>query len=496
MSSDAEPRICPCPHCGGLIEFPPELAGAGVDCPHCGLPVNLVEPEPEPESEPELESATRDVDAREAFREGVGGREEGQGPTASDIAKAFRGVLPRASPTLAYRVALLAVTLTMLILPLVYLAIVVGVGWGVWEFAMGWFQWARGFTGGIRLTGLVLMLYIMGLFVGGFMLLFLVKPLFARRRPESPSLALNPAAEPLLFAFVHMIADAVGAPRPARIDVDCRLNASAGFRRGWISLAGHDFVLSLGLPLIASFDARQLAGVVAHELAHFKQGWGLRASYLVRAIGRWLARVAYERDSWDDAVADYAESSGSGVGQILVGVARLGVWFSRGLLILLFHAGHAVSCLLLRELERDADRCQVAVGGSAAFEAALLHLPVLSEVARESYRQMRANWQLRRPLPDNLPRAIARAALAVDEAKRERWIQRALAREPGLFDTHPTDAVRLNLAREAAAPGLFDLDLPATALFSNFGVLGHQATVLHYEDDLGLSRSEVTWDRG
>ena len=86
-----------------------------------------------------------------------------------------------------------------------------------------------------------------GLFLG-VMVFFMIKPLLARRAPSAKPLALNPGAEPLVFAFVTKLCQTVGAPVPARIDVDCQLNASAGFRRGLFSFLGHDLVLTVGLP--------------------------------------------------------------------------------------------------------------------------------------------------------------------------------------------------------------------------------------------------------
>lgn len=56
----------------------------------------------------------------------------------------------------------------------------------------------------------------------------------------------------------------------------------------------------------------------------------------------------------------------------------------------------------------------------------------------------------------------------------------------GLFDTHPCDADRIQRARQAAEPGLFQLEAPASILFANFEVLCKQVTQLHYEDDLSL----------
>ncbi len=417
----------------------------------------------------------------------------GSRPSASDIASAFRGRVDSGSASLGYRLALLLGCVGMLVLPAIYLGIVALAAAAVGWFARRWFEWVRSATGGTAQMGPMVALYALGLFVGLFVVFFLVKPLFSGRRRKSQPLALSQAAEPLLFAFVHMVADVVGAPRPARIDVDCRLNASAGFRRGLVSLAGRDFVLSIGLPLVAAFDARTLAGVVAHELGHFKQGWGLRASYLVRGINAWLGRVAYDRDSWDDAVEDYAGRSGSGVGRVVLAMARSGVWISRSVLVVLVHLGHAVSCLLLRQLEFDADRCQIAVAGTANFEQAMGRIHVLGEAAREFYRQLRVRWETDRRLPEDAPSAIADAEATVPAERRARLVSTALARESALFDSHPTDRDRLERARNAVSPGLFEMDLPASALFSSFETITHQATILHYEGDLGLPRERIQW---
>ncbi len=46
---------------------------------------------------------------------------------------------------------------------------------------------------------------------------------------------------------------------------------------GLLSFLGHDLVLTLGLLLIAAgLTERELAGVIAHEFGHFRQGAGMR----------------------------------------------------------------------------------------------------------------------------------------------------------------------------------------------------------------------------
>jgi hypothetical protein len=56
----------------------------------------------------------------------------------------------------------------------------------------------------------------------------------------------------------------------------------------------------------------------------------------------------------------------------------------------------------------------------------------------------------------------------------------------GFFDTHPSPGDRIRKARQAANPGIFHLDAPATDLFTNFPVASKQVTLLHYFDSLGL----------
>lgn len=56
----------------------------------------------------------------------------------------------------------------------------------------------------------------------------------------------------------------------------------------------------------------------------------------------------------------------------------------------------------------------------------------------------------------------------------------------GWLDTHPSDGDRLRQARAAKVPGIFQLELPASALFGDFDALARQITFLHYTDDLRL----------
>jgi len=340
--------------------------------------------------------------------------------------------------------------------------------------------------GGGRLYLLKAIAYVAPLFIGLVLVFFMIKPLFARRAPKAQPLALNPGAEPTLYAFIAKICELVGAPMPKRIDLDCQLNAAAGFRRGFASMFGNDLVLVIGIPLVASFNLREFAGVIAHEFGHFTQGFAMRLSYVVRGINGWFARVVYERDSWDMLLEHWAQDAEDWRIMIVVNLARLGVWFSRLFLLLLMMIGHGVSCFLLRQMEYDADSYEIKLAGSAVFETTVRRLAILGEALGKAYKEMRTTWNMSRRLPDNFPAYLMRQEGTIPIAIRDRIQDTLGLAHTGLFDTHPSDGDRIRRARQAAEPGVFHPDLPASVLFSNFEGASRQITLLHYAEDLGI----------
>jgi len=455
---------CSCAYCGGHIEFPAEAAGAVVACPHCQQPATL-QPGEAPVDAGELELAPR--------------------MTPSQVAAAFQGNIPRSRVSLVYQLGLVVVAITMVLLPLLYLAIVAAAGWCVyWWATHGLAMFSLG--GGGRVMVLKLIVYATPLFAGIVIVFFMIKPLLARRAPAAQPLALSPVAEPVLFALVRCVCDAVGAPFPKRIDVDCQLNASASFRRGLLSFLGSDLVLTIGMPLVAGMTARQFAGILAHEFGHFTQGFGMRLTYLIRTVNMWFARIAYERDAWDATLDQWADEAEDGRVMLVVNTARLGVWFSRLILKLLLYLGHGIGCFMLRQMEYDADSYEIKLAGSETFESAAKRLCVLGRALDKSYKEMRVGWNLNKRLPDNFPAFLMAHEGAMKPLARTQIEDRAGLAKTGLFDSHPSDGDRIRKARQAGEPGVVELDGPATALFSNFEVLAKQVTQLHYEDDLGI----------
>ena len=214
------------------------------------------------------------------------------------VTSAFEGTIEPVKVPLTYRIGILLVSIVMVILPLIYIALIGLVGYSVYYHTVnhvGMLEEGRG-----RGKFFILLLYLTPMIAGGFLFVFMFKPLFSRpaRSPENRPLRRD--SDPLLFGFVERICDIVQAPRPKSIRIDCEVNASASFDKGMLSMLGNNLVLTIGTPLVAGLNTRQFAGVLAHEFGHFAQGAGMRLTYIIRTISYWFTRVVYERDEWDE----------------------------------------------------------------------------------------------------------------------------------------------------------------------------------------------------
>lgn len=452
---------CSCQQCGNHIAFPIDLVDCVVDCPHCSqkTPLSLQAP-------PQTSSTEH--------------------PSTTELISAFACPVRRTRAGFFYQLGLLLVAGMMVFLPLIYIAMIAAAAYGLFLYATHFAFLLKSMVGGIYLYMLKLLAYFTPLFVAVVLVFFMIKPLFARRPPRAQPLALDPAINATLYAFIARICETVGAPMPRRIDLNCDLNAAAGFRRGLWSLFSNDLVLTIGVPLVACLNLREFAGVMAHEFGHFTQGFGMRLSYVIRSINFWFARVVYERDAWDVRLTGWAEEAEDWRIMLVANCARFGVWCSRLLLMLLMFIGHGVSCFLLRQMEYDADSYEVKLAGSATTEATIKRLNVLGEALARSYKEMRSTWNSSKKLPENFPAFLALQHSRLSEQVRTQIEDRVGLARTGLFHSHPADGDRIRRARQADEPGIFHLEFPAAVLFANFEVVARQVTMLHYKDDLGL----------
>jgi len=396
----------------------------------------------------------------------------------------LEGVIPPRRIPLTYRITLALTALAMALLPLLYFALIVLTGWGVYLYA----------THGTAIFGMPsggwikLMLYVAPLFAGVSLIIFMIKPLFAESNERAEPVTLDLDTEPHLRALIAAICDQVGAPIPVQIDVDCRVNASASLRRGLLSLGQKDLVLTIGLPLASSLTARQLAGVLAHEFGHFAQGAGMAFSYIIRSINGWFARVVFERDSWDDQLAEWESSAGSRT-RLVLWLARAAIWLSRKILHGLMLAGHAIACLQLRQMEFDADYYMTHVAGSEAFVETSRELSRLSVTSQSVFAELGDLWRQQR-LVDDFPGFVALRRGQLTPEATAKIDAEHFGIKTKWSDTHPSDLARTVHAKALALPGVFRGDGPATALFTDFTGLCRDATQHFYGAHLNLTFDE------
>lgn len=406
--------------------------------------------------------------------------------TAGELKAALEGTIPRRRISLFYQLGLLLVAVFMALLPLAYLAFVAGVAYATYWYGVHALALFSGFTGGIYGIILKAICYLGPLLGGCIAVFFMFKPMLARPRKRAQPMELNPAQHPRLYQFIAHLSDLLRVPIPRHICLDCELNASAGFRRGWLSFLGRDLVLNLGLPLVAGLNTRQLAAVVAHELGHCNQSVAMRLGYLIDSIDRWFVRVVYERDSWDDSFEEWANSVDDWRLSLIVGCARFAVWLSRKVLSFLLHLGHAGSCFLSRQMEFQADACAIQVAGSAGLESLLLRLREQSLLQSLAYDGLNHFWKKRRQLPDNLPDFLEQLEKQLPAAFHEQARMTLLNETAGWFATHPTPAQRIQKARQMGVEGLFMMEKPARLLFGDFSEAARAVTVHYYRRDLRL----------
>jgi hypothetical protein len=381
----------------------------------------------------------------------------------------------------AYQAGMLAVAAVMVVLPLIYLAIVCLAAYGVYWHAV---NNVTLFDGAGRSSGRGnLFLYLAPIVGGGVLVAFMIKPLFAKRTGRMPPLTLSQSEQRLLYTYVNKLCDLVGARRPSRIDVDCDVNASAGFREGIAGFLKGDVVLKIGLPLGAGLDLRQLTGVLAHEFGHFAQGTGLRLTYVVRSINGWFARVVYERDAWDEVLVTVSRGQSHVLINACGWLARGTIWLTRRVLWLLMITGHLVSSFMLRQMEFDADRYEARVAGADAFAVTSERMVMLTVAQEAAFHDLSDAWRERRLCDDLISLVLTREAELPADVRAA--VRKNLAEEKTKWHhSHPAATDRIASARREGG-GMFRLDAPATVLFHDFGGLCRRATESLYREHMG-----------
>lgn len=123
---------------------------------------------------------------------------------------------------------------------------------------------------------------------------WVIRPRFGRL----PDPIVSRVESPVLYSFVDIVSDSLGAPRVSGIVVNERFNA--GFAKlGWRRKG----ILFLGLPLWSILAGQEKVALVAHELAHSINGDSTRSFFVgsaVNSLAQWYG-LLHPRIIWDPA---------------------------------------------------------------------------------------------------------------------------------------------------------------------------------------------------
>ena len=227
-------------------------------------------------------------------------------------------------------------------------------------------------TGGLDIIELVITL------MSGLLTVFLLKSLFVVRKSGSAGgLEITEKDQPNLFAFLHKLADEVGAPKPHRVFLTPDVNAAVFYDLSLFNLIFPSKKnLVIGLGLVNVLNLGELKAVLAHEFGHFAQG--------SMAVGRWVY-IAQQIISHVVAVRDWLDSIVKLISRIDLRVAWIGwllaliIWSIRSLMDTLFRLVIIAERALSREMEFNADLVAVSVTGSDALVNALHKLQAADE---------------------------------------------------------------------------------------------------------------------
>lgn len=264
--------------------------------------------------------------------------------------------------------------------------------------------------------------------IGGALLLavaFLMRPRLGRRARED---RLSRADAPALYAYADEVARAVGTKPADVIVLTTEFNASwsvRGLRR--------ERTLELGLPLLAVLEPDEATALLAHELAHARNGdatRGLVVGSAISALAELYVTLMPEEGESGDPDLELAELVARPVTWLLAQPIRL-------LLLLELHLTLQDS----RRAEFLADRIAARVAGPRAAIALDEKLVFATGLETAVHRYAHAQSALEGDVFD----AMRGSVLDVPERERER--RRRIARLEGtrLGASHPPTAKRIEL---------------------------------------------------
>lgn len=337
----------------------------------------------------------------------------------------------------------------------------------------GWFAWtAYRLLGQLVLGGTGTMANVILGASAAFLAVFMLKALFFVKRSAVPdSIEVKADEQPGLFKFLHRLADEAGAPRPKRVYLSPRVNASVFYDLSLLNLLFPSRKnLEIGLALVNVLTLSEMKAVLAHEFGHFAQR--------SMAVGSWVyiaqqiaAHIVAKRDALDKAleVLSRIDIRIAWIGWLL----QLIVWSIRSLMDTLLRLVVLAQRALSRQMEFQADLVAVSLTGSDELVHALHKL----QAADDSWGRTLnfTDSELRKGrIPHDLFAVQTRiietvggilddesygkvpAPASGEQPEARRVFKSSFAQPPQMWSTHPENSTREDNAKRRYLSGPHD----------------------------------------
>lgn len=372
----------------------------------------------------------------------------------------------------------------------VLLFILLYLGLSFWFLHSSYRLFANCFTGS-RENGLSFFVAV----ITGFLGIFMVKGLFfIAKKDNSGDLEITEAEQPELFAFINRVADEANAPRPHRVFLSHRVNASVFYDISVINLIFPTRKnLEIGLGLVNTLNLGEFKSILAHEFGHFTQRSMI--------IGRWVyisQKIAYQivakRDAFDRFI--------SGLSRVDLRIAWIGwllsvfVWSIRSFADIFFKLVLLTQRALSREMEFNADLVAVSLTGSDALIHSLHKLSASDDAYDEAIAFINRQLKKDKAVSDVFAvqsNVIRQMAVVLNNpsygaspkiegnSSSYRVFREELAQTPKMWSTHPSNIDREKNAKRIYIASVAD-ERSSWVLFKNPEALRRKMTLLLYKN--------------
>ncbi len=314
-------------------------------------------------------------------------------------------------------------------------------------------------------------------------LLLLAKPLLSLRSRPYRGILIHQEQEPDLYMFVEDVCERLGVPTPAEI----RFNNDVAIvvhHRGLAGFWRNEYVLTIGVPLLASLKTNQLAALLAREVLCFRNRRSPRAAFLLMAVNRWLHASLHREDILDISLKRWLE-----LGRLsATTVEKLQELFT--FTHRLMQPRQTLSRMLGRRLVHTivaiADEEAFALAGREGLSQALEQQRLTAHTAEDIIPRLQKQWDEKGVLPDDMVQLTLLRARQYPISIHAQLRREQEQNKAAINDIIPADTQRINrLGAELSQPGYACVS-PALTLVRYFAKLATTMTVRYYHNRLNL----------